>query len=586
MGLIAAGGMGSVYRARDTVLDRTVALKVLRTGGDDPEFVARFKVEATNAARLSHPNIVQVYDFGYADGSPFMAMEYVDGQTLRDVLHARTVLRPDIATRIASQVAAALEAARRHGLVHRDVKPENILITTDGRVKVADFGLSYALSEARATQAGTLLGTAHYLSPEQVEGISIDHRSDIYSLGIVLYEMLTGRPPFGGDSPVVIAYKRVAEDVPSALGVNADVPRELDEVIARATAREPHQRYATAGAMADALRGSAPRSDTDDIGALVHHTMAIPIAGEETTSIPRRARQVAKRRSRRRLKVLALLAAILTGAVWLYNGPLERIDVPRVIGQRQAEARRTLAALGFGVDQSLENDPTVPPGEVIAQLPEPGTQLTKNSTVTLVVSLGPTIITLPAVAGMRFSRAEDRLREQGFRVTRMDVFDDEIERLHVVAQEPPAGSPLEEGSVVTLHVSKGIEKFPVPDLVGDLEASAREDLEDQGFTVKIERKRHPKIPEGAVISQDPKPGTKLIRGERVTLVVSKGPVMVKVPDLECMTKRQAEDTLVAKGFKADFSGRGAYVVDQAPSPGSSAAEGSTITAYMGFGSYC
>ena len=212
-GLIASGGMGAVYRARDQILDRTVAVKVLKNGGDDPEFVAKFKAEATNAARLSHPNIVQVFDFGYENGQPYMAMEFVDGQNLREILSARHVLRPDVAARIALQVASALEHARRNGLMHRDIKPENILITTDGVVKVADFGLSRALAESRATQANVLMGTAAYLAPEQVQGETVDHRADIYSLGIVLFEMLTGKLPFGGDSPVVVAYKAISDDV-------------------------------------------------------------------------------------------------------------------------------------------------------------------------------------------------------------------------------------------------------------------------------------------------------------------------------------------------------------------------------------
>ncbi|TMK54434.1 MAG: serine/threonine protein kinase [Actinobacteria bacterium] len=324
-GLIASGGMGAVYRARDKVLDRTVAVKVLKNGGDDPEFVAKFKAEATNAARLSHPNIVQVFDFGYENGQPYMAMEFVDGQNLREILSARHVLRPDVAARIALQVASALEHARRNGLMHRDIKPENILITTDGVVKVADFGLSRALAESRATQANVLMGTAAYLAPEQVQGETVDHRADIYSLGIVLFEMLTGKLPFGGDSPVVVAYKRVAEDVPSAMSINPGVPRELDVIVARATGRAASSRFATAGQMVEALREQAPRSDTGDIGGLVHHTQAIPIVGQETIAVQRRgggaegpARRSKQKRDLRRPRWLALLLLLSVIAATIY----------------------------------------------------------------------------------------------------------------------------------------------------------------------------------------------------------------------------------------------------------------------------
>jgi len=585
-GLIASGGMGSVYRARDTVLNRTVALKVLKTGADDPDFAEHFKTEATNAARLSHPNIVQVYDFGADEGSPYMAMEYVDGQSLREVLGSRGSLRAELAARIASQVAAALEHARRAGIVHRDVKPENILITTDGQVKMADFGLSRALAESKATQAEVIMGTAHYLAPEQVQGDPTDHRADIYALGVVLYEMLTGRTPFSGDSPVVIAYKRVAEDVPSVLALNPEVPRELDVVVARATARDPEERYRSAAEMAADLRDAVPRFDTGEISLLVHHTEAIPITGQETIAVPKRGEREKRRsRKRRRWGLLALILALIAATIYVGVNRFETVAVPGVEGATQEEAKSRLSALGFVPDETLQNHPTVPAGHVIAQEPSAGAEIRNGSIVSLTISLGPTLIGVPLVLKMQFKDAEELLVDRGFKVVRRDVFHASIPKLQVISQDPNQGV-LEVGATVTLRVSKGPELIAVPDVTGDPRDSAVDDLETAGFEVEVTEKNHDTIPAGTVISQNPKPGTKIEKGETVSLVVSKGPPLVTVPDFYCMTRAQAEDTAASKGFTLEFNGSAARVVDQSPPPGDKVAKGSTITAFTGPGTRC
>jgi eukaryotic-like serine/threonine-protein kinase len=582
-GLIASGGMGSVYRARDTVLDRVVALKVLKAGGDDPEFVAKFKAEATNAARLSHPNIVAVYDFGYTDGSPYMAMEFVDGQTLRQILGARGRLSGDLAARIAAQVAGALEHARRAGLAHRDIKPENILITTDGMVKVADFGLSRAFAESKATQAGMLVGTAHYLAPEQVQGAHTDHRADIYSLGVVIFEMLTGRTPFTGDSPVVVAYKRVAEDVPSVLSLNPEAPRELDMIVARATERDPDARFATAGVMAEALRAAAPRSDTGEIGALVHHTQAIPILGEETIAVKRPVDPTGgatkTKRHRKRWLVLAVLMALIATAVWAANGPLTSIAVPHVVGQTQSQAKAAIEARGLRVDVSLDSSSTVPAGRVIAQDPTSGT-LHRDDVVRLTVSTGPEFISIPSVVGMKFAAAEDQLKAAGFKVRREDVFN-EKPRLTVIGQDPKGFA--EKDTLVTLTVSKGPELVTVPDVVGDPVDTAATDLRAAGFEVTITRVFDDKVEADHVIKQSPVDGTKVSKGATIALTVSKGPALVAVPRIICMTRNQATEKLAEVGLKIDFSGSGKKVVDQEPVPGDKIPKGSAVIAYLGSG---
>ncbi|MGZ4205522.1 MAG: Stk1 family PASTA domain-containing Ser/Thr kinase [Actinomycetota bacterium] len=591
-GLIASGGMGAVYRARDQVLDRTVAVKVLKNGGDDAEFVAKFKAEATNAARLSHPNIVHVFDFGYENGQPYMAMEFIDGQNLREILSQRTVLRPDLAARIALQVASALEHARRNGLMHRDIKPENILVTTDGVVKVADFGLARAMAESRATQANVLMGTAAYLAPEQVQGDLVDHRADVYALGVVLFEMLTGNVPFSGDSPVVVAYKRVAEDVPSAMGINPGVPRELDMIVARATARQPSGRYATAGAMAEALREVAPRSDTGDIGGLVHHTQAIPIMGEQTIAVQRKAVRAAggkpKLRKRRLIALVALLALVF-GTVYAVAGRTPQVVVPNVKGMEQNAAERLLESKGFKVNTQTQFDDVVAAGHVIAQNPRSGAKLGKGTVVGVVVSLGKVQLTVPSVKGMKATDAQAQLEQMGFAVTLIPTFSDTVKTGYVINQDPSANVTAVKGTTVSLHVSKGTQLVAVPDVVGDPQDSATTDLQNAGFTVTVKQQTDDKIAKGNVISTDPKAGTKVAKGTPITMVVSSGPPPVKVPSLLCMTRNQAKDALTHAGLVANFqglSGSNKKVVDQDPIAGAEAPKGSTVNVVMGYGSTC
>jgi len=597
-GLIASGGMGAVYRARDKVLDRTVAVKVLKNGGDDPEFVAKFKAEATNAARLSHPNIVQVFDFGYENGQPYMAMEFVDGQNLREILSARHVLRPDVAARIALQVASALEHARRNGLMHRDIKPENILITTDGVVKVADFGLSRALAESRATQANVLMGTAAYLAPEQVQGETVDHRADIYSLGIVLFEMLTGKLPFGGDSPVVVAYKRVAEDVPSAMSINPGVPRELDVIVARATGRAASSRFATAGQMVEALREQAPRSDTGDIGGLVHHTQAIPIMGEQTIAVQRRgsgaegpARRSRQKRDLRRPRWLALLLllSVIAATIYVIAGRTPSVAVPGVTNRSRADAVAALTARGFKISTQNQFNATVTAGNVISQVPREGAKAAKGSTITLYISNGPVTVTVPRVKLMLFSYAQQQLTAAGFKVMKVDAFSDTVRKGRVIDQDPSADAIVPKGTTITLTVSTGPNLVAVPDVTKKSQAEATNALETAGFVVSVKQTMSETVPKGNVISQSPNAGTKLANGSTVTLTVSTGPPPVKVPNLLCMTRKQAQDALNHAGLKGNFqglSGDTKRVVDQDPVAGADVPKGSTVNVVMGYGTTC
>ncbi|MFN2643032.1 MAG: PASTA domain-containing protein [Actinomycetota bacterium] len=587
-GLVASGGMGEVYAARDTVLDRTVALKVLRPNlGSDPGFVERFRGEATNAARLSHPSIVQVYDWGRDEHDTFMAMEFVDGQNLREVLASEGTLSPEVAARIAWQVCSALEHARRAGIVHRDIKPENILITPEGSVKVADFGLARALAESRATQAGIVLGTAAYLSPEQVQGGEVDQRADIYALGIVLYEMLTGVTPFTADSPAAVAYRRIHEDVPAPSARVAGLPRALDTVVATATARDPGGRYISPAEMGAALRAAVPDAAfTGGLGIEVHQTTAIPVASQETVQIAIRkgGHRWRKRRVAALIAILTLILGVLVPVGLRANA---KAIVPSVTRLSQEKAAAALRKAGFDTTTVTRNDPRIPSGSVITTQPPAGTKVKKGSTVTLFVSLGPVLVTVPDVVGKTASDAIAALKHDGLVPVRRDVFN-AAKKDTVVGQEPRNPAVIAKGAKVTVTVSKGPEPVLVPDVKSKLQAEATSVLTTAGFTVKVTQKEDPNVPEGTVISQTPAAGTKAPKGSEIALVVSKGTPLAKVPDLTCMTRKQATDAATAAGFKIRFEGRNKYniVVDQDPVPNSEAHKGSTITAVVGFGTTC
>lgn len=587
LGLIATGGMGEVHEARDTVLDRPVALKVMR--GGDASFLDRFRREATNAARLQHPNIVQVYDFGQDPaGSAYMAMERIDGQTLRELLSARGRLPSGLAARIGAQVCQALEHAHRAGVLHRDVKPENIFITPEGEAKVFDFGLSRALAESGATQGGQLFGTPHYLAPEQVEGGTADARADIYSLGIVLFEMLTGRPPFTGDSPAAVAMRRIAQDVPFPSELDPGLPKELDWIVGRATARRPGDRYAGAAAMGAAL--SAVRDpEAGTPRGIVQHTAAIPLEAEPTIRLPRGTRTARRRRRmtlrRFRWVALAVVLTMMAGAVPFAVRALQRMDVPDVTGLSRATAARAIQAAGLDARVDFANHDRVPQGAVIRTVPPAGTSLRRGSDVSVVVSLGPVTVNVPDMRGKDARAARRTLEDRGFRVALRRVFHATVPKGRVVGQDPDPGVLVRDGSTITLRISQGPERIEVPKVVGRDEFAARRILEDAGFEISA-AEEFADAPRGEVVEQSPEPGQEVAKGTRVRIVVSKGPPPVAVPNLRCMSRNQARETLAARDLKISFEGSGSRVVDQDPTPGGKIPRGSTVTAFLGAGAYC
>ncbi len=572
---LARGGMATVYTATDTRLDREVAVKVMhRALADDPDFVARFTREAKAAARLSSAEVVSVFDQGTdaATGLAYLVMEHVRGGTLRDLLRAQGPQTPARAVALVEPVLRALAAAHASGLVHRDVKPENVLLADDGRIKVADFGLARAVEASSLTATtGLLMGTAAYMSPEQVDTGASDPRSDVYAAGVVLFELLTGTPPYGGDSHVRVAYRHVHEDVPAPGTLVDGVPAGLDELVVRATRRDPAARPADAGAFLAELR-----SVRDDL-PLVPAQQTRP-----TLLVPRPERAPAPaRRRRRRGPLVALLVAVaavlaLLGGWYLgaRSGP-----VPQVLGLTASVAESRLQAEGFDVAVTQGFSETVAEGAVADQTPDAREDARRGSTVRLVVSRGPDRRALPEVVGLSQEAATDAVGRAGLRVGTVTRAFSSRPAGEVVAAGAKAGTPLRPGSPVNLTVSKGVELLTVPSTVGQSQREAGQTLEAAGFRTAVQQVFSEDVGTGTVVAQDP-PGGRLQRGGTVTLQVSKGPERIAVPDLSGMTDAQAKAALTALGLKGDgvkplFFG-GDRVSQQSPSPGSRVKRGSTV----------
>ncbi|WP_031069803.1 Stk1 family PASTA domain-containing Ser/Thr kinase [Streptomyces sp. NRRL S-118] len=619
---IAIGGMATVYRAVDTRLDRVLALKVMHPAlATDATFVERFIREAKSVARLSHPNVVGVFDQG-ADGAyVYLAMEYVAGCTLRDVLRERGALRPRAALDILEPVLAALGAAHRAGFVHRDMKPENVLIGDDGRVKVADFGLVRAVGAATNT-TGSVLGTVSYLAPEQIEHGAADTRTDVYACGVVLYEMLTGAKPHSGDTPAQVLYQHLNADVPAPSAAVPGLAVELDELVASATARNPEVRPHDAVALlAQAREARAALGDeqldlvppqehasaddqggdrdgdgagADDVTSVIARPLPDPQDSVQHTSrleapappppAPDRPGPVA--RDPRRGLIAALVAVLLVlgvgAGVWYINsGQFTR--VPTVLGQTQAQAEKRLKDAGLEVEQVKRDfSGAYERGTVMATDPAPGERIRGNGSVTLTVSRGPETVKVPDLEGKPFAEAKRELADLGLApgaVTR--EFSREVERGAVIGTDPAPGTLRAPDSAVALVVSKGAP-IDVPDVTGDRVEDATRTLEDAGFTVKVAAERvHSTEAAGSVARQSPAEGRQAAEGDTVTLTVSKGPRMVDVPDVVGDKIDDARRALESAGFQVEVDKTFPFLSDTVSSQsvpgGGQAPEGSTIT---------
>ena len=636
--VIDRGGMATVYLAADTRLDRPVAVKVMhRALADDPAFVARFAQEARSAARLSVPEVVQVHDQGRdpATGLAYLVMEHVRGTNLRRVLDDHGALRPDRALDILEPVLRALDAAHRAGLVHHDVKPENVLLADDSRVKVADFGLARAVESSGIT--GPLLGTPAYVSPEQAQGLPGTPRSDVYAAGVLLWEMLTGSPPYAGDNPYAVVTRHVNEDVPPPGSVVPGLPRGIDDLAVLATRRDPAARPRDAGALLAELRAVRGGS-TDRPGprrpAGGHPTLVVPLPvvppqptwdREPDTQVlgtqawgaqpvppqpappqpdtwqpdtwqpehaggsvrvprpPVPGPGPGRRRGRFLLPVALVLCALLALAGGWRLGTGRYTSAPEVVGMTQAQASDRLRAAGLTVTVGTARfDEEVDAGRVLSQDPGPRGRVSKDGAVELVLSKGPDRRRVPTVRGGTQEAAEAALEGVGLRVGKVTRrYSSSVPEGAVVSSTPKAGSALRPDSTVALVVSRGVEQLRVPDEKGRSQSSAVAALEKAGFDTSVTTVFSDDVDKGAVVEQSPSSGT-AARGSTVRLTVSKGPELVTIPDLEGLDVAQAEQQLAALGLaprRMAIPGPG-IVRNQSPGAGTQVEKGSDVTLFV------
>ncbi len=596
---IAAGGMGEVFLAQDAVLAREVAIKVLhRSLAGDQAFVDRFRREARAAAGVSHPNIVAVYDWGAVDGIYYMVMEYVRGRASRDLLNQYGTLEPAQAAEMIRQTLLALGHAHRQGLVHRDIKPENILITTEGVVKVTDFGLARAYADGRQTQAGTVTGTVQYLAPEQIRGEPADPRSDLYSLGVVSYELLTGKLPFTGETAMSIAYKHLSDRVPKPSAVVPSLPEDLNGFVTSATERDRELRPESAEAMRrdiEAIGSTLPPARSlaslvgdmpevlDDDGNV---TEAVAVAGATATQTITRSVRTRRRRWRRVLGVmLAVLALTATAwGVWTYAVP-HRATVPTLAGVSVDRARSQLVDLGFAVRLADGRyDPAVAEGNVLRVIPAAGVVLKRGETVTLVPSLGPPPVDVPTVQGKPIDKARALLRKSGLTLNvSKRAYDDMVPAGSILSQDP-AGGRLPQGGAVAVVLSRGPAPRAIPKVVGKDQGVAEERLAAAGFGVSSQEAFSDSVAAGRVINVSPDVGTMSPYGTTVTLTVSKGPQQFPVPDFRGISRSAAEALATRYGLVLDFRAvagtSGSLVYSQTPGVGAVVRYGDTITLFM------
>jgi eukaryotic-like serine/threonine-protein kinase len=568
---IGSGGMADVYCANDAQLGRDVAVKLLhRRFAEDREFVERFRREAQSAAGLQHPNVVGVFDRGEWDGTSYIAMEHLEGRTLKQVIVDEAPLDPIRAIDLAVQVLRAARFAHKRGVIHRDLKPHNVIVDHDGRAKVTDFGIARA-GASDMTQTGSIMGTAQYLSPEQAQGLAVDDRSDLYSVGVVLYEMLTARVPFEGDSAVSIALKQVAEAPPPPHTLNPAVPPELEAVVLRALEKDAARRFADADEFITALdrvrghlaagvaSGGEATTAFGPVGT-APTALAAPAAAEAYAAGAATGVYPAEplppldddERRRGRWPWIALAVLLLAGlalGAYLLTRP-DQVDVPNVVGQPVQGARAVLLNAGFDVEVERVRDREAPVDTVIRQDPGGETRADEGAVVTLTVSEGPGTRTIPNVLGDPRSEARRRLREAGFRIEEQREASEEVGENRVIETTPGAGTVAEVGATVTLTISSGRERVAVPEVVGLDRDEAASQLRDVGLRVSFSEQESEDEDPGTVLRQSPEPGTRVAEGSTVTLTVASEPERVDVPDVIGQGEREAVNAITDAGLTA------------------------------------
>ena len=583
---IGSGGMADVYLADDLLLNRKVAVKVMHENlASDESFVRRFKREAQAAANLNHPNIVSVYDWGEEDGTYFIVMEYLTGKNLKRLIQEKGALTIKEGLDIARQIASALAFAHRHEVIHRDIKPHNIVINEDGLVKVTDFGIARAKSGS-VTDQEPLMGSVHYLSPEQVQGLPATELSDIYSLGVVMYEMFTGSLPFDGDTPVSIAMKHVTEIPPKPTVLNPLISPELEAVILKAMAKDPFERYQSADELLDDLRRLESGRPLE----------AMKPTHDKTIVIKRIPEKKPKGRGTGKLimvfLLLFILGAGLVAGIFYYQAKMAEkyTEVPKLVDLNIKEAERLAKEKGLRlVITGKEYSSIYEKDKIIRQTPLPGTGIEKGKMVKVVVSLGEKPVEVPDLIGKSELEAGQILGELGLHIGEVKYeYSDKVPEGRIMKQLPAPGTKVKKGTAINIVISKGIEMVIVPDVINLSLEKAKELIKKAGLSYEVIEEESETVEKGKVIRQSPSPGDSAKKGDKILLVVSSGPAFVTVPNVIGLDSLTARNQLSNLGLNVEIvnvevldENQVGKVVQQSPDPNTKVRKNTTITLWVG-----
>lgn len=571
---LGEGGMANVYLAEDIILQRKVAVKILRLDlQNEPQTQARFQREALATSELSHPNIVSVLDVGTDHGLPYMVMEYVDGPDLKEYIRQNAPLDLHEVIRIMDQILSAVALAHKHNVIHRDLKPQNILMDKRGNIKIADFGIAVALNQSSVTQTNSVMGSVHYMSPEQTRGGLVTKQSDIYSLGIILYELITGTVPFNGDTPVSIALKHAQEPIPSIRKKDQSVPQALENVVLKATAKDPRDRYATAQAMQADLDSSLDPERADEPVFVPNHgnnndkTIVLPgfkapekeqtVESEEENKPDKKEKKKyfwQNVKSHKWWWIFSVIAAGLIIFIMIFalsgnNNKPRQVHIPDVTNLTEKRAEKQLEAAGLQVGKVIRRQSDdIKKGHVIGTKPAAGNRVDQGKAIILIVSSGTSMVKVPDVVGDNYDEAAEKLENQGFDVVREDQYSNKMAKGNIISQSIAAGVEVKPTqTTITLVVSRGkqikpkINTVTLKDLHNYSLKSAQDYAKEHGLTLQINQEYSDEVERGLVISMQPEAGTKVDRGSTVTIKVSRGP-------------KEEKDTTVTKTFTVNYVG--------------------------------